>query len=761
MNDKTKIVAHYKLSELTVNLFDFVGKFVMRISGLFTKLDNTYRPKRDGADAGLNGPDALAFCNAYEGLNLGGFWSTDAEGRLTHLSDHTSAILSPAGDWRGRNFADLFTTSENDQDSVRNLQFSLVRKSRFERVTAQSMLGDEARCWTVSGEPQLSASSEFMGFRGVCSDITNDRRDADENSRLAMYDPLTGLLNRRNMSQLLEKTLRASRLDNRKCATLLIDLDHFKQINDTLGHSVGDLLLKQVSDRLLRIIDDPERVCRLGGDEFQILLPNQEDRGSLGDLAERVIAMLSQPYTVEGNRCLIGASVGIAISPYDGDSADEFVSNADLALYAAKNSGRGRFRFFSRDMLEAAEQRRKLGEDLEDALTNGEFELLYQPIVGAETNKVTGAEALIRWNHPEKGPIMPSQFIPIAEESSLICRIGEWVLRTACEDAAKWANLQRVAVNISPVQFIEPSFINHVARALSASGLDPDRLEIEITEGVFLQESGATNAIFQKIKSLGVRLALDDFGTGYSSLAYLKTAPFDKIKIDQSFVRGATQHGSRSKAIITAIVSLANALDMETTAEGIETFDQLQMIREQGVSHVQGFIYSMPITQEEYLKQSAQADWGIEPSGYATQRNDRLSMYQKIGAIHENFYYPVILKNLSASGAMIEGILDVPIGTKFVLDFGEGQLALGKVTRCAKDRLGVEFERPLVSDGNGGLCTSHRVSSYMLAAAGMPQLLGKSKSLDTIKLNLSNKAIPKFRFTSETLPMFSNGVLAA
>jgi hypothetical protein len=223
----------------------------MQISGIFAKLDNTYRTKRNAAEAGFNGPDALAFCNAYEGLKLGGFWSTDTEGRLTHLSDQTSAILNPASDWRGRNFADLFTSCEKDKDSVRNLQFSLVRRSRFERVTAQSKLGDETRCWWVSGEPQFSASSEFLGFRGVCTDITNDRRDADENSRLAMFDPLTGLLNRRSMSQLLDKTLRASRLDNRKCATLLIDLDHFKQVNDTLGHSVGDLLLKQVAERLM------------------------------------------------------------------------------------------------------------------------------------------------------------------------------------------------------------------------------------------------------------------------------------------------------------------------------------------------------------------------------------------------------------------------------------------------------------------------------------------------------------------------------
>jgi len=315
----------------------------------------------------------------------------------------------------------------------------------------------------------------------------------------------------------------------------------------------------------------------------------------------------------------------------------------------------------------------------------------------------------------------------------------------------------RVAVNVSPVQFIAPSFIEHVAQALAATGIDPDRLEIEITEGVFLQENGTTDAVFQNLKALGVRLSLDDFGTGYSSLAYLKNAPFDKIKIDQSFVRGATLQGSRSRAIIAAIVALADALGMETTAEGIETFDQLEMIREHGVSHVQGYIYSEPVTPEEYLAQSTGAEWGIEPSGHATQRHERVSLYRKLGAVHEDYYYPVVLKNLSATGAMIEGIMNVPVGTQFVLDFGEGQLAVATVRRSRKDQQGVEFEVPLVSDGYGGLCTSHRVSTYLLTAAGIPNGLSDGEMREAVKVSASTVVVPSFASANEKRTIFARG----
>jgi len=547
------------------------------------------------------------------------------------------------------------------------------------------------------------------------------------------------------MNELLERTLTACKLQDRNCATLLIDLDRFKQVNDTLGHTIGDTLLKQVAERLVRIVGDKDKVSRIGGDEFQIILPDKEDRGELGELAERIIAMISQPYTIEGSRCLIGASCGIAVSPFDGEEVDQLVRNADLALYAAKHGGRGGFRFFSRELLEAAEERKTLEEDLHDALERGQFQLAYQPVVRADTNTVSGAEALIRWNHPTIGMVSPAAFIGIAEESKLISRIGEWVLRQACDDAAYWPNPLRVAVNVSPVQFIEPGFPALVSSALAASGLAPERLELEITEGVFLAGTATCDATFNALKALGVRLALDDFGTGYSSLAYLKTAPFDKIKIDQSFVRGATfEEGSRSRAIIAAIVALADAVGMETTAEGIETFDQLDMVRSLKVSHVQGYIYSKPVPNEDFVISATEADWGIEPSGHSKQRSDRVTMYRKIGAIHDNHYYTVVLRNLSPSGALIEGLLEVPLGTSFVLDFGQGQIEIGTVRRSVNAQQGLEFERNLVNDGSGGLCTRSRISPYLLSQAGMPISLGAAGESQVIGQDDGRISLPLF-----------------
>lgn len=669
-----------------------------------------------------HGPDLLAekFVQIYERLSLGGIWTTDSAGTLTYVSPALAEAIGPHCTQAGIQLCSVFETDDDADETVRNLRLVMSRKTRFEKIPARIAEGQQPRWFSLSGEAQFDPSGAFCGFYGFCSDITEDRRAVEESAQMAMHDPLTGLLNRRRMNGLLDRTIASFKAQNRSCATMLIDLDRFKQVNDTLGHATGDALLRQVADRLVTIVGDRDRVCRLGGDEFQVLLPDYDDRGTLGDLASRVITMVSQPYSVDGARCIIGASIGIAVSPFDGADRGELVRNADLALYSAKHGGRGRFRFFSRELLEAAEERRNLEQDLHDALIRDQFELHYQPFVNAGTNKVTGAEALVRWNHPERGRVSPAQFIPLAEESTLICRIGEWVLRKGCQDAASWAHPLRLAVNVSPIQFVDPGFPGLVAQALAASGLAPERLELEITEGVFLADDTSTDETFAELKRLGVRLALDDFGTGYSSLAYLKSAPFDKIKIDQSFVRGATVDGSRNRAIIAAIVGLAGALGMETTAEGVETFDQLAMLRDQGVSHIQGYIYSQPVPNADFEQSASQAEWGIEPSGYAKQRHDRVTMYRKIGAIHDDYYYTVMLRNLSPSGALIEGLLDVPLGTQFVLDFGDGQLEVATVRRARGAQLGVEFENRLVSDGNGGLCTRSRVTPYLLAAAGLP-----------------------------------------
>jgi diguanylate cyclase (GGDEF)-like protein len=503
----------------------------------------------------LRGRLAEDMCATLEALNLGGFWATDAKGRITYLSTAPADALIPAGNVTGTDFVDLFSRPRGEGDGQRTLPFVFARKSRFEAVIARSEHEDREIIWSVSGEPVVNSGGSFAGFRGHMVDVTRVRQTAEEASQMATTDALTGLLNRRHMASLLRRTIAAFAPQHRPCAVMLIDLDRFKQVNDTLGHAAGDALLAQVAQRLIKVVGDKERICRLGGDEFQVMLPDIEDRGRLGELAGRIITMLSEPYSIEGNRCTIGTSIGLAVSPYDGETVDDVVRNADLALYAAKHSGRGRFRFYSNEMLQSAEQRRQLEEDLHDALVKGEFELHYQPLVEMTNNRVVGTEALVRWNHPQKGQISPALFIPIAEESAMICRIGEWILRKACEDAVTWPGRLRVAVNVSPVQFADPQLPRIVAMALASTGLDPDRLELELTESVFLREGEATDAMFKSLKGLGVRLVLDDFGTGYSSLSYLKTAPFDKIKIDQSFVRGATSNADRNRAIITAIVA--------------------------------------------------------------------------------------------------------------------------------------------------------------------------------------------------------------
>ena len=689
--------------------------------GFFGKLSSRIVRQRGDAAPGLHTREALLLLQNYEESRQGWFWSTDANGRMTYITESVAQMLGRSGaDLLGAHFTELFLPADSHGERQRTLPFLLTRQSKFDELPLRAAIEGDERWWAVSGRPHFDGN-RFAGYRGSGTDITAQRRSAEDASRLALYDSLTGLANRFHISKKLDSTLAAFVQQQRSCAIMLIDLDRFKQVNDTLGHPAGDALLKQVAERLLKIVGDREMVSRLGGDEFQIILPDIEDRGKLGDMAADIIASLSQPYSVEGSRCIIGASVGVAIAPFDGRTSDDLIRNADLALYAAKGNGRGRFSFYSSDLHQSAEDRRTLEEDLRDALARGEMQLAYQPVVEAKSNIVTGVEALVRWNHPDRGVISPALFIPIAEETNLIWLLGEWVLRRACEDAARWPGNLRVAVNVSPIQFANPDLPKIVAHALATAGLSPDRLELEITESVFLGDSADTARMFAALKGLGVRLALDDFGTGYSSLGYLQSAPFDKIKIDQSFVRGATVKGSRNAAIIAAIVALAEALDMETTAEGIESLDQLDLIRKLNVSHVQGFVYSRPVPHDELVDHAEAGSWTIEPSGPARQRNDRFQMFRKVGAIHDNHRYHVVIRNLSATGAFIEGILDVPIGTRFVIDFGEGQLVTATVRRSNRHQQGVEFEQSMVRDGNGGLCTRHRVSPYLIAAASQQQ----------------------------------------
>jgi diguanylate cyclase (GGDEF)-like protein len=418
------------------------------------------------------------------------------------------------------------------------------------------------------------------GLVSTTEDITQRRRSETRIAHMARHDALTDLPNRVLLKERLELAMARARRDE-SVAVHLLDLDHFKNVNDTLGHPVGDRLLKAVADRLRTLVRETETIARMGGDEFAIIQVALKQPADASALAQRIVEVVSEPHNFDDHQVVAGTSVGIAVGPTDGMGPDQLIRNADLALYRAKGDGRGVFRFFEPEMDARMQARRTMEYDLRKALVAGEFELHYQPLVNLERNEITGCEALIRWHHPEKGMISPGDFIPLAEENGFIVPLGEWAIRKACSTAATWPEHIRVAVNLSPVQFKNPGLLQVVLGALAASSLQPQRLELEITETVLLDDSSATLATLHQLRALGVRVAMDDFGTGYSSLSYLQSFPFDKIKIDRSFIKELTDKKS-AVDIVRAVAALANRLGMATTAEGVETKEQLDTVKAEG-----------------------------------------------------------------------------------------------------------------------------------------------------------------------------------
>ncbi|MDO8359624.1 MAG: EAL domain-containing protein, partial [Devosia sp.] len=378
-----------------------------------------------------------------------------------------------------------------------------------------------------------------------------------------------------------------------KAAVLCIDFDHFKSVNDTLGHAIGDKLLKQASARLWGTTRETDVLARLGGDEFSLLLRPIERPGDAAAIAERIVKTMSSPFAIDGHQIVIGASVGIAVAPQDGETTDVLMKNADMALYRAKAEGRSTYHFFEKDMDAAIQKRRMIEAGLRAALQLNELRVVFQPLLGLKENRVTCVEALLRWDH-EGRTISPVEFIPIAEETGLIVTIGEWVLREACKVAATWPGDVRVAVNLSPVQFKSRDLLGLVKSALVEARIPATRLELEITESLLLAENDTNLKVLHDLRAMGVRISMDDFGTGYSSLSYLRSFPFDKIKIDRSFMRDLESRGD-SLAIIKAVIGLGHSLGMSTTAEGVETEEQLKAVREQGCNEVQGFLFSPPL----------------------------------------------------------------------------------------------------------------------------------------------------------------------
>ncbi|MEM8918186.1 MAG: EAL domain-containing protein [Pseudomonadota bacterium] len=521
-------------------------------------------------------------------------WEIDDELRIINPSARfASAAACEIRDLRGRALIDLFEDSTERNFLIQ----SLGSGEAFRDVPVPINIHGKTFWWKLSGRPTPGTHGSALHLRGVAADITSAKMAEERVAHLAHFDSLTDLPNRALFNQSLQRSI-ARLKPGQQLAVLYLDLDNFKSINDTLGHGAGDLVLRAVANRLEEAIGVEDVVARLGGDEFVISLRHIGSDADAKRKAAAIISQLSEPIMIEGQPMLSGASIGIAICASPGSTADELLKFADIALYHAKNNGRGCVSIFEESMGTAFQDRRNIELDLRSALHRDELELHYQPLVNIESGDTVGYEALLRWHHPDKGMIMPNAFIPVAEESGLIVQLGEWVLRSALEELRNWPDHLSVAVNLSPSQMRSPNLIPAIVNALAATRVDPARLELEITESVLMNDSQNNVDLLHKIRSLGVRIALDDFGTGYSSLNYLRSFPFDKIKIDRCFVEDVDSRED-CRAIIRAVTGLASSLGMVTTAEGVERDGQLDQLKLDGCIQVQGYLFDKAMPAHE------------------------------------------------------------------------------------------------------------------------------------------------------------------
>ncbi len=534
-------------------------------------------------------------------------WEVDPSRRLRAVSPRFAFALGRTqSEIEGRSLFEMIAGASWESGqfpaSLHDLAECLKNRENFSSLLVQvSILGEE-RWWELSGAPMRDELGRFTGFRGVGSDVTEQRNSSEKIAYLARYDTLTQLPNRLQLTEAMGEALRYASQWRGRCALLMVDLDRFKSVNDSLGHMTGDKLLAQVSARLQSLMGDHQMVGRLGGDEFAIVIRDAGTPGVIGDLAKRVIHRLSEPYMVDHHTLYVGASVGSAEGPRDGRTVEEIMRNADLALYQAKDLGGGEHCRFEPVLHASAEERRQLEVALRKALGRDEMVLHYQPVVDARSENVVSFEALVRWNSAEHGFVSPGKFIPLAEDTRLIVPIGQWVMRKACEEARNWPEHIKVNVNVSPEQLLEPGFHREVVEALAATGLRPERLEIEVTESIFLRDASVARNALEQVMALGCSVALDDFGTGYSSLGYLRKLKFSTIKVDRTFVQGAAQGSAESLAIINAVVAMAKSLKMSTTAEGVETIEEAELIRNLGCDKIQGFYFGRPMTAPDALR---------------------------------------------------------------------------------------------------------------------------------------------------------------
>ena len=572
------------------HLLTIVFTLGVSIFGVLTVARWAFRQLKTNADMGSQSESSALLLQEYEHRGVGWLWQVDADNRVSYISSRMSALLGrPSSQILGHSLPALL-------GGHAELGRVLLDRQPFNALEMELKTARGTRWIAIAGDPIIDTAGRFEGFRGVGSDITDVRQTQERLTHLANMDVLSGLPNRGRVRQLLGEALRAATSGNVPCAIMFLDLDGFKPVNDTFGHPKGDAVLQAVAKRLCDEVGPDGHVGRMGGDEFAIVIPDAQSRRKVEQLADRIIMAIAQPYLIDGIEIRIGVSVGCAFGPIDGATVDDLILKADLALYEAKGAGRGVARYFSSELQSEQEDRVRLESDLRQALDLKQFHLVFQPLVSAKTQKLTGFEALIRWNHPQRGFVPPNVFIAVAEECGLMPAIGDFVIEEACKAAASWPEPITVALNISPKQ-MSSALPNQVSQALGKNKLAANRIELEVTEGVFLGDNGSTLDVLSRLRGLGVGIALDDFGTGYSSIGYLNKAVFHKLKIDGSFVREA---GTRPEnvAIIQSIVQLAKSFRMSVTAEGVETAEDFERMRSLGCDTIQGYLFGRPLSYE-------------------------------------------------------------------------------------------------------------------------------------------------------------------
>jgi diguanylate cyclase (GGDEF)-like protein/PAS domain S-box-containing protein len=561
------------------------------IFGVLAVARLAFNQLKTNADFGAQSESASLLLQEYEQRGVGWLWQVDDENRVTYISSRMTALLGrPATQLLGHSLPSLL-------GGHAELGRMLLAKQPFNSLEMELVTARGTRWISMAGDPIIDTAGRFEGFRGVGSDITEMRQTQERLTHLANMDVLSGLPHRGRVRQLLGEALRNATAGNVPCAIMFLDLDGFKPVNDTFGHPKGDAVLRAVAKRLVDEVGGDGHVGRMGGDEFAIVVTDAQSRRKVEQLADRIIRAIAEPYVIDQTEIRIGVSIGCSFGPIDGATVDDLILKADLALYEAKGAGRGLAKYFSSELQSEQDDRVRLENDLRQAVSARQFHLAFQPLVNANTQKLIGFEALLRWNHPQRGNVPPGVFIPVAEESGLMPSIGSWVIEEACRAAATWPEPITVALNISPKQIALPSLPNEVSQALARHKLPGNRIELEVTEGVFLGDNGSTLDVLRRLRQLGVGIALDDFGTGYSSIGYLNKAVFHKLKIDGSFVREA---GSRPEnvAIIQSIVQLAGSFRMSVTAEGVETAEDFERMRDLGCDTIQGYLFGRPLSYD-------------------------------------------------------------------------------------------------------------------------------------------------------------------